>query len=172
MNKNIKKAMDSLRLNYSIRHDPSPKMFLLVGLPRSGKSTWTAKHIDYFDAISIENDWIRENILHAQHSKSNDPAIWMITDATARIILSQGRNIIVDGVNLTQFTRKFFIDMARECGAKVVIVWIDTDLETCLNRNRDNPKLPDDVLKCMYQKMEIPQPHEYNYLIIRGGQNE
>ena len=41
----------------------------------------------------------------------------------------QGKNVILDGANLTKFERKFFIDLARECMAHIRMVYIDTSLE-------------------------------------------
>jgi predicted kinase len=151
--------------------NPQPTMYLMVGLPRSGKSTWIKERIENLNAIVLENDWIRENILHAPHSKSIDPTIWMLTDGAARIILSQGKNVIIDGVNLTKFTRKFFIDMARECNARVVIVEIKTPIEKCIDRNRNVAwKLPEKALKVMGEKYELPMPDECDKLIIVDGE--
>ena len=139
-------------------------MYLLVGFPRSGKSTWAKENGN--DSIIVSNDWVRENILHAPNKKSNDPAIWMITDSTIRIVLSQGKSVIVDGVNTTVAVRSYFISTANECNANVVIVWIKTSIEECIRRNNVSKKLPHDVLLKMYDRFEDPQPQEYDKMIV------
>jgi len=165
----LKKGMDNLRQAFLIKGCSTPKMFLTVGLPRSGKSTWVEKNKSYFDAVVLENDWIRANILHAPHHKSNDPAVWMIVDASARILLSQGRNVIIDGIHLTRFARKFFIDMAKECGAIVVVVAFDTDLKTCIKRNKVDRKLPNHVLTELDRRKDKIMAYEYDEIIYAEG---
>jgi len=137
-------------------------LYLLIGLPRSGKSTWTEENKEKLDAVVVSNDWIRENILHAPNSKSTEPIIWTIADSAMRIMLSQGQNVIYDGVNHTSFVRKFFIDMAEECGAKIVPVHVNTSLDVCLERNRTNKKLPDSVLIRMASEAEGMNFNEYD----------
>ena len=137
-------------------------LYLIVGLPRSGKSTWIRNNKDRLNATVIENDWIRANILHANNCKSTEPALWMITDATMRILLSQGKNVILDGVNLTRFTRKFFIDAARECNAEVVCVWVDTSAEECKRRNISDYKLPEEIINKMRCSLDEPTLDEFD----------
>lgn len=137
---------------------------MMVGLPRSGKSTWIKNNA--CGRIVISNDWIRANILHAPNNKSIDPALWMITDATLRIMLGQKNDVILDGVHLTKFVRKFFIDVAREYGAKVIFVYMKTPLEECKKRNAFNNKLPDEVLEGMAEKFEEPDCEEYDEITI------
>ena len=139
---------------------------MMLGLPRSGKTTWIEKNLE--DNIVVSNDWIREKILHAPYSKAIYPAIWMITDATLRILLSQGKNCILDGVNATKYEREFFVDLARECGAQIRMIYINILLETCLERNRtqQGAKLPEEKLRSMAQRFEIPSKNEYDYLYL------
>jgi len=143
-------------------------LYLMVGFPRAGKSTWIYNNKERLDAIVIENDWIRENILHAPNSKSTEPAIWMIVDSCMRILLSQGKNVILDGINLTSFTRKFFIDAAKECDARIVFVWINTPLEECLSRNSRllDHKITNEILKRVGANFESPMSHEYDEIIL------
>ena len=124
----------------------------MCGLPRSGKSTWIKKNKG--NSIVVSNDWIRENILGTTYMGAANPAIWMITDATIRILLSQGKNVILDGCNHTHFIRKFFTDLAKEYGANIRIVCVDTPRNTCLIRNQENKKLPDLVLHKMSDESE------------------
>ena len=143
-----------------------PVLTMMIGLPRSGKSSWI-KEITKSKDIVISNDWIRENILKAPHSKSSNPAIWMITDATLRILLSQGQDVILDGVHATKSERKFFLDLAKECNAAVMYVLVDTPLETCVARNNrsEHHKLPTEDLIRMGKKFERPTKDEYNSII-------
>lgn len=136
----------------------SGRLIIMTGLPRSGKSTWSEKYIDRKpDTVLISNDWIRENIFNHKYASSINPALWMISDACIRIILSQGKTVILDGINHTRFVRGEFIKTAKEMEAEIESVHIATSLEICLERN---DKLPDDKLKSMAKEFEKPSKDE------------
>lgn len=138
---------------------------ILCGLPRSGKSTWIEKNKG--DAIVVSNDWIRENILGASYAHSANAVVWTMADTVLRVVLGQGKDVILDGLNNTKFVRKFYVDIAREYGAKVRMVVIETHLEVCLARNRMKAthKLPDEVLIKMDKNFEIPTSKEYDDIL-------
>ena len=124
---------------------------ILIGLPRSGKSTWIKQNAG--NAVVVSNDWIRENILGTHYSN--------LTDAVLRVVLGQGKDAILDGVNHTKAVRSFYVKLAREYGAKIHMVIIGTPLEVCLKRNIDK-KLPDAKLIEMMNGMENPDSDEYD----------
>lgn len=141
-----------------------PILTILVGLPRSGKSTWIK--YNHNDEIIVSNDWIRENIFKNHYSRSINPAIWMITDATIRMLLSQGKNIILDGVNLQKAVRKEFTSTAKECGATTRMIFIDTSLDECLLRNNKTNQLPEEQIIQMFKNIEKPSADEADEVII------
>lgn len=138
-----------------------PTFTMLVGLPRSGKSTWITENPDA--GVVVSNDWIREEILGTHYSDKANAIIWSIADATLRIVLGQGKDAVLDGVNLTKFTRSFYIKLAREYGARILMVVFETPVEVCLKRNVDK-KLPDDVLSKMSESYQPPTMDEYDYI--------
>lgn len=135
---------------------------MTVGLPRSGKSTWIENHKD--DNVVISNDWIRENLLGNQYHKASNAIVWTIVDASLRILLAQGKNVILDGANHTKDVRKFFVDIAREYGAGIKMVLFRTPLITCIYRNSKHPKLPENVLRKMSEEFEEPTGDECTYI--------
>ena len=124
-----------------------PTLTVMVGFPRSGKNTW----IDYqvHKKLVVEPDWIRTNILGHQFHKPAEPIIWMIADSFIRIALSQGHDVILNGVNLLPFVREKYISLAKSMNADVDCVWIKTPMGVCVKRNNVSPegkKLPHEVL--------------------------
>ena len=143
------------------------KLTILVGLPRSGKSTWVKEHAG--DDVLISPDWIRENILGETYSYANsaNAIVWTIVDATLRIVLGQGKNAILDGVNLTKETRSYYLAIAKRYDAKVRMIMLDTSLETCLERNTCvHCKLPSEKLIEMSKTIEWPTSDEYDDLCV------
>ena len=142
---------------------------LLVGLPRSGKSTWINARAGDTELV-VSNDWIRENILGGSYASSANPVVWTLVDATLRIALSQGISVILDGVGLTKATRKFYTDIARQYEANVKIVVVDTPLASCLERNRTTAhKLPEEKLIEMSKQFELPTADEYDEVEFYHG---
>jgi len=137
---------------------------LVVGMPRSGKSTWIINNKDKNDIV-ISNDWIRENILGNQYSDAANPVIWTITDSCIRILLSQGVNVILDGINHTRYIRKLFLDIGKEYATETRIVYIDTPLAVCLERNKTNTKLPPEKLIKMQGDLEVPTMYECDHFV-------
>jgi predicted kinase len=119
---------------------------IMVGLPRSGKSTWIENNKG--KAIVVSHDWIRENILGTHYSSASNAIIWSLSDAALRIILSQDKDVILDGLNNNAFVRKFYVDIAKKYGAKIKFVCLSTPLAICLFRNEkaETNKLPKEKL--------------------------
>ena len=139
-------------------------LVITVGLPRSGKSTWIEENKDKTDAIVISNDWIRENILGTHYHKASNAIVWTISDASLRILLSQGKTVILDGANHTKSVRKFFVDIAKEYDAGIKMVMFKTPLINCIYRNNKSEKLPEEVLRKMDEEFEDPTLEECDYI--------
>lgn len=148
------------------KKNTKPTLTILCGLPRSGKSTWIEENKG--DSIVVCNDWIRENILGTHYCDKGNAVVWSITDSTLRIVLGQGVNAIYDGVNLSKSVRRYYIELARQCGAIVKIVVIQTPLEICLKRNKKDKKLPDVALEKMAKLYEVPDKSEYDEIEFVG----
>ena len=133
------------------------RLTIMMGFPRAGKGTWITMKKGHDDVV-VSSDWIRENILGHSYSDASNAIVWSMVDATLRIILGQGKDAILDGINLTRSTRKFYSSIARTYGADVRIVHIKTPLEICIERNRkaESHKLPEQDLIDMGTIIEIP----------------
>lgn len=135
---------------------------MLVGLPRSGKSTWVESHKDL--GVIVSTDWIREEILGTHYTNNANSIVWTITDSTLRIVLGQGKNAILDAVNGTKVVREYYIKLARQYNANVHFVYVNTPLDVCLERNKDNPKLSRDKIIDMHTTFEAPEIYEFDTL--------
>ncbi len=57
--------------------------------------------------------------------------------------------------------RKPYIDMAHSVGVPVEVVWLDTPLEVCLERNAarsEDRRVPEDILRAMCRKIQSSPP--------------
>jgi len=142
---------------------------ILVGLPRSGKSTWIEKNKG--NSIVVSNDWIRENILGGSYASTANAIVWTLGEAAMRMVLSQDKDVIFDAVNHTKEVRKFYVDIARKYDAKIKMVVFMTPLGICLVRNEipSSHKLPNKALIDMHDVFSVPDEDEYDEVEFCGG---
>lgn len=94
-------------------------VYLLVGVPGSGKSTFTKKYLS--DYIRISQD--------ANNGNKE------ITKKQAANALEQGKNIVIDRCNMTYKQRAEWIRLALQSGVKAIhCVVLDIDPEEALAR--------------------------------------
>jgi len=134
-----------------------PTLTLMVGLARSGKSTWTRKHNK--DAVIVCPDTIRSEIFGHQFHKNAEDFVWAIAKSMVKILIGQKIDVIVDATNLTYFARGEWLRIANDYSANVRIVWIKTSVKECIRRNNkssEGKKLPSDVIEKMAMIFENP----------------
>lgn len=128
-------------------------VLLMVGMPGSCKTTLSQEFPDF---VSISQDSLgnRNDVINAM--KRN---------------LSQGRNVIIDRTNISRSQRKYFIDVAKDFGAKVYVVFLDFPIQDCINRikgRKVHETLPnsvgdtkiEEVVRKFEKTLEIPNYNE------------
>ena len=127
-----------------------PTLIIMCGLARSGKSTWIRENRP--DVVAISPDKVRSEIFGHQFFANAEDFIWAMTKGMAKLILEQGKSVLIDATHTTWGSRTAWIRIAKQYNAEVEIVWIKTSLDECLERNEkseDGQKLPEDVIERM-----------------------
>lgn len=137
-----------------------PLLIIMCGLPASGKNTWIKKHSKTYTVVEL--DWIRKEIFGHQFHINAEPFIIGMAKSFARMLLSQGKNVIINATNLTHQIRMDWIRIGNEYNANTTIVWKDETLTTSLSRNaeRIDDKVPETAILSMFKTFEPP----YEYL--------
>jgi predicted kinase len=137
-----------------------PNMIILCGLPGAGKSTWIKTHNKGFTVVKL--DWIRQEIYGHQFHTNAEFFIIGMARSMVRLLLSQGKNVIIDGTGLTRGIRNDWIEIGNDYNANIKIVWIKTSIETCLKRNsKRKNKVPEDVIQRMNSMFCPPIPLDF-----------
>ena len=140
------------------------RLFMMVGAPGTGKSTFVANNLkDGF--IWISRDRIRHSLLEegddyfAKERKVFNQFILSINEA---IMWDEYPNIIIDATHLTKASRAKVLKRLASVDEIRAIV-MTTPLEIALERNakrEGRERVPDDVIKSMYDSFELPTKEE------------
>ncbi len=129
-------------------------MILAIGLPGSGKSSWSKRH----NITPLSSDVVRMLLFDdAQEQRFQDLVFSNLRSMLkARLIARRPLNY-VDATNLTPHERHSWIKLAKDYGYEVQAVFFDVPVEVCLERNRRRERSVDeDVMRRMAAKLRPP----------------
>jgi predicted kinase len=151
-------------------------LYIMAGCPGSGKSTFLKNKINKDDSVIVSRDEIRFSILkpyeqYFTHEKEVLEIFWTkINEA-----LAANKTVFADQTSLTTKSRKWLLNHVSGYD-HVNLIWIDEDLDTCLERNemRRGTKayVPRDTVCRMYSQFTIPSLDEGFYRIYRYNSKE
>jgi predicted kinase len=129
-------------------------IFLAVGLPGSGKSTYFAS----LGAHPISSDAIRLQLADDETEQTIHRAVF----ATMRFLLRQRIKLqrpvtYIDATNLTRRDRRPFIKLAHAHNCEIEALFFDVPLDICKARNLSRARIvPERALDLMAAKLEPP----------------
>lgn len=140
-----------------------PKITIMCGLPRSGKSTWVKEHkLD--GEVVISADDIRLMVYGQRFFAKGEPLVWAVRGLMLEYLMKQGVNIIIDETNITRERRAAIIKLAKTYGYYIVGYHIFTTPQTCRKRANDTEQydlLP--VIDHMEEVYEFPNRKEEGF---------
>lgn len=140
-------------------------LIMMIGVPGSGKSTLAKTLYNPELDIIISRDEIRFNML-GQSDKyfAKEKAVFnkFITDINDAAAATK-RYVFIDATHITPISRKKVIDKIKDKTIPIFACVVNTDLQTCLNRNdlREGlAKVPKSVIYNMYSQFSVPNDKE------------
>lgn len=157
-----------------------PKLYMLIGVPASGKSTWREQFVETNRAMIISTDDILEDIAKTQGLTYNDVFKDNIKFATKqmdvhlRVALESEMDIVCDQTNLTAKSRKGKLDKVPEHYEKIAVVFLTPeDAEWQRRLDRPGKSIPQNILMGMKSSMEFPDPEEgFDRIQVVGGEDD
>jgi predicted kinase len=143
-----------------------PPLFLLIGLPGSGKSTYAAAWAAMAPhRLVIATDAIRAQLFGDATAQGPWPVIQVAVEqqfrqAVAQPMPSAVSAVLYDATNAQREHRQQAIALARACCfTQITGIWLHTPVHTCLARNarRDRP-VPEAVILHMHQALVQDPP--------------
>ena len=142
-------------------------LYILKGLPASGKSTWSKKMIaeNPNSYKRINKDDLRAMLDNSHFSKGNEKFVVRVRDILILEALGDGKHVISDDTNLAPKheirMRQIVQEYMRKTGQQVnvVVKFFDVPLEECIRRDlKRNRSVGERVIKNMYHKFIEPIP--------------
>jgi predicted kinase len=121
---------------------------VMVGLPRSGKSTWVKEN--QMGRAVVSADDLRYIVYNERFNAEKEDEMWKVRGAALQMLMNYGVNIIIDETNTTKKRRSPIIGMAKIKGYKVVACVVTTSKEICLDRAK---ALNDDAIIPTIERM-------------------
>lgn len=119
-----------------------PRLFVLRGLPGSGKTTVARElvdcEIDTFGVSRLTRDEFRR-MMHGRRfgAGRQEQLVTAAQHAAIRAVLGEGGDVVVDDTNLRDSQIRQFERLAAECGAVVEVIDLrEVPLEECIRRDR------------------------------------
>lgn len=125
-------------------------LFVLIGVPGCGKSTYAKKMLDRGEVqYHISSDSIREEVTGDAGDITQDKKVWEILYARVAYSLRYG-NVVLDTTGLTPNARKEALNAAEQGVAKPWAVVLDVPHDVCRARNLKRDRVvPESVMDRM-----------------------
>lgn len=147
-------------------------VWILVGAPGSGKSTWRAAKVAETPTVAVvcPDDNRRTLSGDSNNQAVSYPAFCMAKDQM-RNALASGKDVVFDATNMYRKARKDFINLSRGNGAKTVAVVFECSKETLLTRNQKRGSLggrnvSETVINNMLGRYQRPDATEFDEVIF------
>lgn len=142
------------------------EVIMMCGLPGTGKDSWIKTVYPDYPMISL--DEIREE--YNISPTDNQQAVVRIAKSRAKQLLRQKKSFVWNAASVTPDIRTKLISLFTNYHAYVKIVFLETDYEENLYRNKNRKDtVPQSVIDKMLKKLIPPErfeAHEVNWLCI------
>lgn len=138
------------------------KLYMMIGLPASGKSTIAKDIAKSEGAIIVSSDEIRKELFGDINDQSNNVKVFEEVINRTKFYLANKYNVIIDATNINYKKRRHLLNSIDNLhGKDRIAILVATPYEECLERNKlRERKVPEEVIKRMYFNFYIPQYYE------------
>lgn len=145
------------------------KVFLMCGVPASGKSTFVQQNMNPATDVWCSRDLVRFSMISEDEEYfAREPEVFAtwIKNINDALTLDSVENIFVDATHLNKASRLKTLNRLNLENADVVPVVVLTSLQTCFLRNKKREgraRVPSSVIRRMYSSFVHPTLEEFPY---------
>ena len=144
-------------------------LYILCGVPGSGKSTWAHEFINLYPELNIcyiSRDEVRNSIVKENEEYfSHEEKVFGKFIHNIQQALVDGRNVIADATHINRASRRKLIRAIDRVITEYEITYVvfKTDVEVCLKQNAyryGRARVPEDVIRNMCNNFCPPSDKE------------
>lgn len=147
------------------------KLYLLSGVPGSGKSTWLSR-AGIPAHMVVSTDKLRETLLGYRlaggvrhHFTKASGRVFEMAKAIVETRVSERLTTFVDATLTTDSDRNEFARIAARLGVQVEVLIFDRPVEVCQERNRNREaRVPDSVIERFKEKFQTESRFAYRHV--------
>lgn len=138
-----------------------PTLFMLIGLPGAGKSSYAEQLIVTFNTKIFSSDEIRKELYNDASVQENNEKVFNILHERIKSHLLNGQSAIYDATNISSKRRMAYLNSIKKVPCEKIAIFMATPYEKCLYQNSQRKrKVPNHVIEKMYRNFNPPHKYE------------
>lgn len=144
-----------------IKNKNLPVMYMLVGLPGSGKSTYAKIIAKKSNSVIYSSDAIREELYGSEEIQGDSQTVFQMLHSCIKDELRNNVNVIYDACNISYKRRMGFLQELKKIPCYKVCIFIATPYCECIKNNENRERcVPVSVIDRMYKHFDVPCEYE------------
>ena len=151
----------------------SKTLWLIVGVPGSGKSTFLANQVNKPNTKIISRDAIRFKLLGDGDAYfKNEDTVWNMYVDAIKNSLQENEHTVLDATHLNERSRNKILDRLNLNDVNINVIYFKVPLNVCIDRNAQRTgraHVPTDVITKMYASYRYPtfnEKYHYNRILL------
>ena len=138
-----------------------PVVYMMVGIPGSGKSTWIRNNRKETWVV-VSPDAILETQYNYQWTPERAAEAWAKSYQEFGRGLLAGQTMVWDATFTSSIMRSAILHTSKGAGFGVEAIFCDTPIEICIerNQNRKREPVPDSTIQRMAENLQPPTTSE------------
>lgn len=141
------------------------KLFIMVGIPASGKTTFANSHFNFKNQVIVSRDAIRFSFLKDEDEYfSKEDIVFSVFVKTINDYLCSGIDVYADATHLNQKSRRKLINaINKNYVLSISAIFMNTSLNECIQRNKirvGREYVPINTIRSMYSNLQVPSLDE------------